>query len=45
MVGSCKYGDEPLGSMKCKEILTSFSRGALLVELVGWLVGSLLDSC
>jgi len=42
MVGCCEYGDEPLGSIKRREILTNFSRSALLVELVGCLVHCLV---
>jgi len=41
-VSCCEYSDESLGSIKCREILTSFTRSALLVELVGCLVHCLV---
>lgn len=38
MVGCCEYDDEPLGSIKHREILTSFSRSSLVMELVAWFI-------
>ena len=50
MAGTCYYGNEPSGSIKCGEIFwlaenrLASPEGLFYIELVGWLVVSLVSS-